>query len=98
QSQGPTADKGGDLGYVPRKWMVEEPFARAAFAMEAGQVSDVVETEFGLHLIKVTDRKAGPGSDFAKIKEDVLHVCIEDMYMNLLGQLRKSAKIEINLP
>jgi parvulin-like peptidyl-prolyl isomerase len=97
-SQGPTADKGGDLGYIPRKWVVEEPFARAAFAMEAGQVSDVVETEFGLHLIRVTDRKAGPPSDYTKVREDVLNVCIEDMYVNLLTQLRKGAKIEINLP
>jgi peptidyl-prolyl cis-trans isomerase C len=97
-SQGPTADKAGDLGYIPRKWVVEEPFAKAAFAMQPNQLSDIVETEFGLHLILVTDRKAGTPSEFAKIKEDVVQICIEDMYMNLLNQLRKSAKIEINLP
>jgi peptidyl-prolyl cis-trans isomerase C len=97
-SQGPTADKGGDLGYIPRKWVVEEPFARTAFAMPVGNMSDVVETEFGLHLILVTDRKPGTPSDFAKIKEDVVQICIEDMYMNLLNQLRKTAKVEINLP
>jgi peptidyl-prolyl cis-trans isomerase C len=98
-SQGPTADKGGDLGFIPRKWVVEEPFARTAFAMQPNQISDVVETEFGLHLIYVTERKAGgQPAEYPKIKEDVIQICIEDMYINLLNQLRKSAKIEINLP
>jgi parvulin-like peptidyl-prolyl isomerase len=58
----------------------------------------VVETEFGLHLIRVTDRKNGPPSDFSKIHDDVQNICIEDMYMNVLAQLRKNARIEINLP
>jgi parvulin-like peptidyl-prolyl isomerase len=98
QSQGPTADKGGDLGYIPRKWVVEEPFAKVAFGMQVGQISDIVETEFGFQLIQVTDRKAGQPSEFAKIKEDVMQVCIEDMYMNVLAQLRKTGKVEVNLP
>ncbi len=96
-SQGPTADKGGDLGFILRKWVVEEPFARAAFALQVGQVSDVVETEFGLHLIKVTDRKPGQPTDYAQIKEQVLQICIEDMYFTVLTQQRRAAKIETNL-
>src|SRR5262249_39621660 len=51
-SQCPTAPNGGDIGFFPRKGLVDEAFARAAFALPAGQVSDVVQTEFGLHLIK----------------------------------------------
>jgi peptidyl-prolyl cis-trans isomerase C len=98
QSQCPSAEKGGDLGFILRKWMVEEPFARAAFALQPGQVSDVVETEFGLHLLKVTERKPGTPSDFARIKEDVREICIEDMRQNVLMQARKAARVEINLP
>jgi parvulin-like peptidyl-prolyl isomerase len=97
-SRGPTAEMGGDLGFVPRKWAVEEAIARSAFGMTPGQVSDVIETEYGVHLIKVTERKAGTPSDFTKIKNDVREVMIEDMYFNILAQQRKSAKIDIHLP
>ncbi|MBI4174206.1 MAG: peptidylprolyl isomerase [Candidatus Aenigmarchaeota archaeon] len=48
--------RGGDLGYFGRGRMVRN-FENAAFALEKGQVSQPVKTEFGWHLIKVTDRK-----------------------------------------
>jgi peptidyl-prolyl cis-trans isomerase C len=97
-SQCPSAPGGGDIGYFPRKWVVDETFARAAFAMKVGEISDVVQSEYGLHLIKVTDRKPGQASEFAKIKEDVREFCTEDYRQSLLAAFRKDAKIEINLP
>ncbi len=51
-----TADRGGDLGWVRRGLFVRE-FEEAVFAMEPGQVSDIVETQFGLHIIKLEDRR-----------------------------------------
>jgi peptidyl-prolyl cis-trans isomerase C len=97
-SQDPSAPNGGDLGFVPRKWYLPESFTRVAFALPVGQVSDLVETDFGVHLIKVTERKPGPGSDFAKIKDAVREFCVEEMRQQLLTEERKTAKIEINLP
>lgn len=51
-SEGPTRDKGGDLGFFSRGQMVKE-FDEAVFTMEAGQISEPVETSFGFHLIKL---------------------------------------------
>ncbi len=97
-SQCPSAPGGGDIGFFPRMWVVEEPFARAAFALKVGEVSDVVQTGYGLHLIKVTDRKAGEPSDFAKIKDVVRDICTEDARQALLAKVRKDAKVEVFLP
>jgi parvulin-like peptidyl-prolyl isomerase len=94
-SQGPEAVKGGDLGWFPRKWYFDEEFSRAAFALPVGQVSGVVQTDFGMHLIKVTDRKPGEKSEYSKIKDAVRTFCEEDMRQQLLAEQRKSANITL---
>ena len=55
-SQDGAAQDGGDLGYFPREMMVK-PFADVAFALKKGQISDVVETQFGFHIIQCVDKK-----------------------------------------
>jgi parvulin-like peptidyl-prolyl isomerase len=97
-SQCPSSQDGGNIGYFFRKYTVQEPIAKAAFAMKVGEISDVVQSDYGLHLIKVTDRKAnGPPSDFEKIKEEVREACAMEMMNNLVAHERQVAKIEINL-
>jgi peptidyl-prolyl cis-trans isomerase C len=93
-----TKDKGGVIGEIPRKTMVEEPFARAAFAMQPNQLSDIVQTVYGYHLILVTGRKQGTPSDFAKISEQVREFASEEMRQQILSQQRQAAKIEVNIP
>ena len=70
-SQDPgSAPNGGDLDFFTRESMVK-PFSDAAFAMKKGDVSDVVESEFGYHIIKLTDVKAPKQRSFDEMKPEL---------------------------
>jgi peptidyl-prolyl cis-trans isomerase C len=91
-----TAQKGGDLDYLGREQMVPE-FAKAAFALKAGEVSGPVKTPFGYHIIKLVDRKKGQALPFEQVKEQLKRRLLEqrqtEKFQAWLKQLEDKAKI-----
>ncbi len=70
-SQDPgSAPNGGDLNYFAKGAMVK-PFEDAVFAMKAGDISEVVESDFGFHIIKLTDVKGGKQRSFEELKATI---------------------------
>jgi peptidyl-prolyl cis-trans isomerase D len=70
-SEDSTAAKGGDLGYFKSDDMVK-PFADSAFSLKKGEISDLVRTRFGIHIIQVEDIKEESVQPLAQVKGDVL--------------------------
>ena len=66
----PSKERGGDLGFFPRGQMVK-PFDQAAFKMMPGDISDIVETEFGYHLIKLEEKKPAKTVSFDEAKAKI---------------------------
>ena len=93
----PSKTNNGDLGFFEKGSMVPE-FANAAFSMKAGQVSNVVETQFGYHIIKVTDRKEGGMTSFDNAKADIVKQLQDkkkgELFRQLIEKAKAAAKIE----
>ncbi|VTR94242.1 -type peptidyl-prolyl cis-trans isomerase : Peptidylprolyl isomerase OS=Candidatus Kuenenia stuttgartiensis GN=surA PE=4 SV=1: SurA_N_3: Rotamase [Gemmata massiliana] len=95
----PSAPNGGDIGYIARKGgLVDEAFAKAAFAMKSNELSGVIETDFGLHILQVTDRKPGTPSTYEKSATEVLDTYSDDFRTELIAKLRKQGQIQITVP
>jgi len=99
-SEGPSAPRGGDLGYFGRGQMVG-PFEDTAFSLEPGKVSDVVRSPFGYHLIKVADKKPESIMPFETVKPRIEQYLkqeeVQKEIKKYIDNLRKEAKVEIFL-
>src|SRR5687768_5196499 len=97
-SQDGSAAQGGDLNYFTKGQMVG-PFDKVAFELKPGQVSDVVTTQFGYHIIKVIDHKTGRTVPFeeaqGKIKQFLADQKKKQHADSFIEGLKKKSKIEV---
>lgn len=96
-SEGPSGPKGGDLGFFGRGQMVK-PFEEAAFTMKPGQVSGMVETRFGYHLIMVTERTPEGTLPYEEVKDRLEQYLqqqkVQEAIAAYVETLKGKAKIE----
>ncbi len=87
-------DYGGDLGYFTAPEMVPQ-FSAAAFAMQKGETSKPVKTDFGWHIIRIEDRKKGAAQPYDQVKGAIRNVLVRKKVQEKLQGLREVAKVEI---
>lgn len=89
-----SAANGGDLGWVELGMMVPA-FEDAAFALPVGEISDLVRTDFGFHIIEVTDLRGGSDAGFAELRDQVESAYrkfeAENLYFDYAERLAESA-------
>lgn len=97
----PSKERGGDLGFFPRGQMVK-PFDQAVFKMMPGDISDIVETEFGYHLIKLEEKKPAKTVSFDEAKAKITaYLTQEKITTNIeafLAEAKGKATIKILSP
>jgi peptidyl-prolyl cis-trans isomerase C len=92
------AAKGGDLGWFSKGSMIPE-FEKVAFTMKEGQVSDVVKTKFGYHIIKLTGKRAAGARSFEEVKDQIKASLLpgkqQEVFQKMKEELKKSGKYSI---
>ncbi|MDR4504884.1 MAG: peptidylprolyl isomerase [Candidatus Scalindua sp.] len=95
-SECPSAQNGGELGTITRKEMTKS-FTDAAFAMDVNTISDPVKTEYGYHILKVSDKQEGKDVTFEEVRDKVKTTLFNGKTIELIGNLTKNANTEILL-
>jgi len=99
KSTGPSAAQGGDLGYVAKGTIIPE-IEEVIFALELEELSEVVKTDFGFHILKINEKKPETVKTLEEVKEEILQTLLPDKqkeaFENLLEELKGKVEIEIN--
>lgn len=94
-----SARNGGDVGFFKKGQMVPE-FERAAASLKVGDISIPVKTQFGYHIIKVTDKKTGSPVEFEKVRDLISQKLSgekqKEAFESYIAELKKTYKVELN--
>jgi peptidyl-prolyl cis-trans isomerase SurA len=100
-SKGPSAEDGGDLGWL-RRGTIQKALEDVAFALEDGKVSGLVRAGAGLHVVRVEGRRLGGARSFEDAKEEIRNRLLEEQVgqtrAQVIEELRKGAVVEVKLP
>lgn len=86
-----SAIKGGDLGYFGKNENFVPEFKEAAFSLDVGQVSDLVKSDFGYHIILVEDKK----DSYEDLEDEIESILKNDKYVEKISKLRSEGKVKI---
>jgi peptidyl-prolyl cis-trans isomerase D len=92
-----SAAKGGDLDFFPRGQMVAE-FDKVAFALPPGQISDLVKSQFGYHIIKVTDKRPATTKTLAEVRTQIEDQLKYEQAQSAAQKLADEVSAEIKKP
>jgi len=92
----PSAPQGGDLGFFPRG-ETTPAFENTAFELEIGQFSEIVETEYGYHIIKTTDYKEAGITTFDQAKDNIIKQLTQKKQSELAEEYIESLKAKANI-
>ena len=99
RSKDATSKKGGDIGYFSKGQLIPE-FEEACSKLKVGEISDIVKTQFGYHIIELNDRKSPEVQEFLSVKEIIKKELERErrrqLFEELTNNLRNNAKITIN--
>jgi parvulin-like peptidyl-prolyl isomerase len=91
-SAGPSREREGDLGFIPRHGVMDEAFSKAAFDLQVGEIGPPVRTRFGIHLIRVTKVRPGDkrGSD---VREQLMQPAMQQLFLKLVREEREKTPV-----
>ncbi len=94
-----TAKRGGDVGYFSKGELIPE-FENVCFNLNIGETSPVIKTQFGYHIIKLTDRIAPEPKKIDEVKDDIVNILKakkrQELFNSLIASLRAKSKVKIN--
>ncbi len=94
----PSSENGGDLGNFTKGRMVPE-FENAAFGMDVNEISGVVPTQFGFHIIKVTEKQEADQKSLEEAKEEIANTVLlqkqQEVYLTRVDEIKKNVTVEV---